>query len=67
MAFYFADFGDDNIAGAVMWAMLAAFAALEGFYNFCAGCWVFGHLMSAGVSAGAHGAATTAARKQRAP
>jgi hypothetical protein len=30
-------------AATVFAAMLAFFAALEGFLNFCAGCWVFGH------------------------
>ena len=30
-------------AATVFAAVLAFFAFLEGFYNFCAGCWVFGH------------------------
>lgn len=30
-------------AATVIAAILAFFAFLEGFYNFCAGCWVFGH------------------------
>ena len=30
-------------AATVFAAILAFFAALEGFLNFCAGCWVFGH------------------------
>jgi tellurite resistance protein TehA-like permease len=38
-----------RIGGAVVWATLAFFAALEGFMNFCAGCWVFGRAIQWGV------------------
>lgn len=37
-----ADPSEEKVGAAVVWAVLAFFAALEGFLNFCAGCWVFG-------------------------
>lgn len=39
------DSSDLKIGGAVVWSVLALFASLEAFLSFCAGCWVFGHLM----------------------
>ena len=35
--------------GTVLLAILAVFALLESALGFCAGCWVFGHLMRLGV------------------
>lgn len=37
------------VAATVFAAVLALFAALEAFVNFCAGCWVFGHAIHYGI------------------
>jgi hypothetical protein len=40
--------GAGGAAELVLWVLIA-FASLESFAGFCAGCWVFGHLMRLGV------------------
>ena len=40
---------DERLAAAGLVAVLVAFAFLESVVGFCAGCWVFGHLMRLGV------------------
>lgn len=44
-----ADSSELKIGGAVVWATLAFFAALEGFIGFCMGCWVFGKAIMLGI------------------
>ncbi|CAM9698463.1 unnamed protein product, partial [Hapterophycus canaliculatus] len=41
--------GDKSLGARVMLAILAIAAFLQGFLNFCAGCFVFGYLMKFGL------------------
>lgn len=38
--------GGQNVGGAVVIAMLAGASGMEGFLNFCVGCWMFGMAIS---------------------
>ena len=43
------DSSEIKVGAAVVWSVLALFAALEGFLNFCAGCRVFGQAIRVGL------------------